>query len=164
MAGMNRSRRVTTQRILPCVRAAIPAANKAAAAPSTAPLPPPATSCRQAKARPPPGSLLSSAGKPKGRTWRCRACPPSSRSMRDRSSAITDWRRVRALRYSSLQGFAASVKADKFPICSDCLCESIGPAELKSQLLRGVQLNPARVSRGYRRSPAAGIFVYDGDR
>src|ERR1700677_2093990 len=55
MAGGKRSRRVTHHKTLPRVRAAIPAANKAAAAPSTTPLPPPATSCSAPSARPPPG-------------------------------------------------------------------------------------------------------------
>jgi hypothetical protein len=57
IAGAKRSGRVTHHSTLPTVRAAIPAANSAAAAPSIAPLPPPATSCRPPKANPPPGAF-----------------------------------------------------------------------------------------------------------
>jgi len=56
--GANRSCRV---KISPFVRAAMPAANKAAADPSMAALPPPATSCSAPSGSPPPGSRLSMA-------------------------------------------------------------------------------------------------------
>ena len=74
---------------LPLVRAATPAVNSAAAAPSIAPFPPPATSCRAPAASPPPGSTASIRFTPKGSTARSRAPPCSSRSMRERSSAST---------------------------------------------------------------------------
>src|ERR1700722_7499638 len=61
-AGANRSGRVMYHKTLPRVRAAMPAANSAAAAPSIAPLPPPATSCKEPSASPPPGRCRSSAG------------------------------------------------------------------------------------------------------
>lgn len=86
--GANRSCCATHHRTLPDVRAAIPATKQAAAAPSTVPLPPPATSCRQPSASPPPGSLRSSAEMPKGRTSRVRAPSPSSCEIRARRAAM----------------------------------------------------------------------------
>lgn len=57
--GAKRSAAMTHQSTGPESRAAIPAAKQAAAAPSTAPWPPPATSCRQPSARLPPGGRWS---------------------------------------------------------------------------------------------------------
>ena len=74
--GANKSCCATHHRTLPDVRAAIPATKQAAAAPSTAPFPPPATSCRHPSASPPPGSLRSSGGTPKGRSPACAHHPP----------------------------------------------------------------------------------------
>ena len=87
-AGAKRSERVTHQRTLPRVRAAMPAVNRPAAAPSTAPFPPPATSCKHPTASPPPGRRLSISARPNGRTARARRRPPSRRSMRSRRLAI----------------------------------------------------------------------------
>lgn len=86
--GANKSCWVTHQSTFPRVRAAIPATKQAAAAPSTAPFPPPATSCRQPRANPPPGSFWSSDGTPKGSTSRVRAPSPSSREIRARRAAM----------------------------------------------------------------------------
>jgi len=61
--GMGRSRH---RRTFPRVRAAIPAMKRAAAAPSIAPLPPPATSCSAPSARPPAGSRASISASPNG--------------------------------------------------------------------------------------------------
>ena len=91
-AGKNRSGRVMHQSTLPLDRAAMPATNNAAAAPSTVPPPPPATSCKAPKARPPPGSTRSTSATPKGRNCLARGEPPSSCSMRSRSSASTGLR------------------------------------------------------------------------
>jgi hypothetical protein len=49
--------------------------NSAAAAPSIAPLPPPATSCNAASAKPPPGSRASTVAMPKGSTDDARRRP-----------------------------------------------------------------------------------------
>ncbi len=87
-AGKNRSGRVRHQRHLPSVRAAIPATNSAAAAPSTVPLPPPATSCSAPYARPPPGNRSSISAAPNGSTLRGRALAFPSTAMRSRSSAM----------------------------------------------------------------------------
>lgn len=84
--GANKSCCATHHRTLPGVRAAIPATKQAAAAPSTAPFPPPATSCRHPSASPPPGNLRSSVGTPKGSTSRVRAPSPSSCAIRSRSA------------------------------------------------------------------------------
>ncbi len=86
--GANRSCWATHHSTLPWVRAAIPATKQAAAAPSTAPLPPPATSCRQPSADPPPGSLRSSDGTSKGSTSRRRAPSPSSCEILARRAAM----------------------------------------------------------------------------
>jgi len=86
--GAKRSCSATHQSTRPEVRAAIPAAKQAAAAPSAALFPPPATSCRQPSASPAPGSLRSSLAIPKGSTSALRAPFPSSRAMRARSSAM----------------------------------------------------------------------------
>ena len=88
-AGAKRSRRVRHQSTGPAVRAAIPAAKSAAIAPSTAPLPPPVTSCRLPRASPPSGRTRSISATPKGRTPRAAPCPPSRRPMRSRSSEMT---------------------------------------------------------------------------
>jgi hypothetical protein len=69
----------------------MPAAKSMAAAPSTASLPPPQTSCRLASANPPPGSRSSMSGTPKGSTARSRAVRPSNCRMRSRRSATTAW-------------------------------------------------------------------------
>ena len=56
-AGLRQGRRscqTTHQSTLPLVRAAMPAVNNAAAAPSIAPLPPPATSCSAPRVAPHP--------------------------------------------------------------------------------------------------------------
>ena len=68
VAGAKRSGRAMHQSTLPFVRAAMPAAKSAAAAPSIAPLPPPATSCRAPSASPPPGRRESTSAIPKGST------------------------------------------------------------------------------------------------
>ncbi len=91
-AGKNKSGRVKHHRTLPRDRAAMPATNNAAAAPSTVPPPPPATSCNAPKASPPPGSDRSTSAMPKGRTCLAGCEPPSSCSMRSRSSASTGLR------------------------------------------------------------------------
>ncbi len=89
MAGANKSCRFTHHKICPLVRAAIPAANKAAAAPSTAPLPPPATSCNAPIARPPPGRCWSIAASPNGKTAATGLAPASSRRIFSRKTSIT---------------------------------------------------------------------------
>ena len=81
----------THQRIFPLVRATMPAAKSAAAAPSIAPLPPPATSCSAPSANPPAGRCRSIALMPKGSTARLRPDAPSSPRMRSRSSSIPGW-------------------------------------------------------------------------
>lgn len=68
MAGKNRSGLVRHQRTLPFERAAMPAANNAAAAPSTVPAPPPAISRRAPYESPPPGRCSSISRTPKGST------------------------------------------------------------------------------------------------
>src|SRR5258708_364579 len=88
-AGANRSGRVTHHSTRPRVRAAIPAAKSAAAAPSIAPLPPPATSCSAPSANPPSGKRSSMALTPNGNTARRCLSPPSRHRMRSRSAAIT---------------------------------------------------------------------------
>src|SRR5450631_476049 len=90
-AGAKRSGRVRHHKTFPRVRAAIPAAKSAAAAPSIAPWPPPATSCSAPSANPPPGRCRSIALMPKGSTNRWRLDAPSSRQMRARSSSIAGW-------------------------------------------------------------------------
>ena len=65
-AGAKRSGRSRHRRTFPRVRAAIPATKRAAAAPSIAPLPPPATSCSAPSARPPTGSRASISASPNG--------------------------------------------------------------------------------------------------
>ncbi len=91
-AGKNKSGRVMHHRTLPRDRAAMPATKSAAAAPSTVPPPPPATSCNAPKASPPPGSARSTSATPNGRACLTRCGPPSSCSMRSRSSASTGLR------------------------------------------------------------------------
>jgi hypothetical protein len=71
------------------VRAAIPAAKSAAAAPSIAPLPPPATSCSAPSANPPSGRRSSMALMPNGNTARRCLAPPSRHRMRSRSASTT---------------------------------------------------------------------------
>src|ERR1700677_4337662 len=65
-AGANKSSLVRHQSTLPRVRAAIPAAKRAAAAPSIAPLPPPTVSCNAASGSAPTGRRASTAPTPKG--------------------------------------------------------------------------------------------------
>jgi hypothetical protein len=62
---------------LPFVRAAMPALNSAAAAPSRAPFPPPAISCSEPSASPPPGGRKSISEIPKGSTVLARRPFPS---------------------------------------------------------------------------------------
>lgn len=88
MAGANKSARVMHQRTFPLVRAATPAPNEAAAAPSTAPLPPPAISCNAPSARPPPGSRESTSVIPNGRTDLARLVRPSIRSICARKESM----------------------------------------------------------------------------
>ena len=92
-AGKNKSGRVRHQTIGPFVRAAIPAANRAAAAPSTVPDPPPANSCRAPWASPPPGRIASISATPNGRQPAFLAPSPSMEEMRSRRSART-WART----------------------------------------------------------------------
>jgi hypothetical protein len=80
---------VRHHKTFPRVRAAIPAAKSAAAAPWIVPLPPPATSCSAPSANPPPGRCRSIALMPKGSTNARRLAAPSSRRMRARSSSIS---------------------------------------------------------------------------
>ncbi len=89
MAGANRSGLVRHHRIRPFVLAAIPAANRAAAAPSTAPFAPPATSCSAPSESPPPGSFPSTSFSPNGRaSLTCRR-PASSAAIVERSAATS---------------------------------------------------------------------------
>lgn len=76
------------QRTLPLVLAAMPALKRAAAAPSSAPLPPPATSCSAPRASPRPGRRSSTSGIPKGSTVLERAPLPSILSIVVLSLAI----------------------------------------------------------------------------
>ncbi len=102
--GANKSCCATHHRTLPCVRAAMPATKQAAAAPSTAPFPPPATSCRHPSANPPPGSLRSSTGTLKGRTSRVRAPSPSNCVIRSRSAKMAGLRRRVLMRKGCSKG------------------------------------------------------------
>src|ERR1700761_7413150 len=88
MAGANRSRRLRHHRIGPWVRANTPAANRAAAAPSRGPLPPPATSWSAPKAKPPPGSRSSISGTRNGKTPRETQSPASIRRIFSRRASI----------------------------------------------------------------------------
>ena len=65
-AGAKRSGRSRHRRTFLRVRAAMPATKRAAAAPSIAPWPPPATSCSAPSARPPTGSRASISASPNG--------------------------------------------------------------------------------------------------
>ena len=65
-AGVNRSTLVMHHRICPWVRAAMPAANRMAAAPHRAPVAPPKIARRDASARPSPGKTVSIAARPNG--------------------------------------------------------------------------------------------------
>ena len=76
-AGANKSSRVRHQSTFPGVRAAIPVAKSAAAAPSIAPLPPPAISCNAPSGSAPPGSRASTLATPKGNEGVARRCWPS---------------------------------------------------------------------------------------
>lgn len=87
-AGANRSGRVMHHKTLPRVRAATPAANSAAAAPSMAPLPPPEISCSAPSANPPPGSRASRSAIPKGSTDLAGRRRPSIFSIRARKSSM----------------------------------------------------------------------------
>src|SRR6516165_10474661 len=89
------------QSTLPLVRAAMSAEKSAAAAPSMAPLPPPATSCSAPRASPPPGSRESNSASPKGSTDLARRLRPSifstcarrdSRRSRAAPLGLTSWR------------------------------------------------------------------------
>src|SRR5690606_28851523 len=71
-------------------RAAMPAAKSAAAAPSIAPLPPPATSCRAPSASPPPGRRESTSATPKGSTDLARRSRPSILEICVRSDSMAD--------------------------------------------------------------------------
>src|SRR3546814_3684221 len=73
----------------PLVRAAIPAAKSAAAAPSIAPLPPPAISCSAPSARPSPGSRESTSAIPMGSTDFTRWLLPSFFSIFSRIHSIS---------------------------------------------------------------------------
>lgn len=103
-AGANRSGRVTHQSTLPRVRAAIPAVKSAAAAPSSAPFPPPATSCRVPHGSPPPGSRESTAARPKGNTVVARRCRPSIWRTWARKDSIADDGRTLGVDLSELAG------------------------------------------------------------
>lgn len=89
IAGAKRSDLVIHHSTLPFVRPAMPATNRAAAAPSTAPVPPPATSCSAPSAKPPPGSLASTASSPKGRTSLACRRPASIAAILARSAATS---------------------------------------------------------------------------
>src|SRR6516225_9323038 len=69
----------------------MPAEKSAAAAPSMAPLPPPATSCSAPRASPPPRSRESNSASPKGSTDLARRLRPSifSTCARRNSMAVT---------------------------------------------------------------------------
>lgn len=114
-AGKNRSGRVMHHSTLPRDRAAMPATNSAAAAPSTVPPPPPAISCNAPKASPPPGRARSTSATPNGKTCLARCGPPSSCSIRSRSSASTGLRAwLATAELLLLQGFQRFFKL----ICS----------------------------------------------
>lgn len=89
IAGAKRSGRVRHHSTLPFIRAAMPATNRLAAAPSTAPEPPPATSCSAPSARPPPGSRESTAGRPNGRNSLACRRPDSIAAMLARSAVTS---------------------------------------------------------------------------
>jgi len=124
-AGAKRSGRSRHHRTFPSVRAAIPATKRAAAAPSIAPLPPPATSCSAPSARPPAGSRASISASPNGnavvtrrrrssirRTW------PRRTSMSDGGRAdlmeLLGWR-FEYVRYLFLERFPESSPARALP-------------------------------------------------
>lgn len=119
IAGANRSCRVTHHRILPFVRAATPAVKSAAAAPSTAPFPPPATSCSAPSARPPPGSRPSISGTPNGNAFRTRASRPSRSWTRSRRSARTDVSGMRGIGWRRTRFLKATQPQNMFPFCSE---------------------------------------------
>jgi hypothetical protein len=89
-AGAKRSGRVRHQSTFPRVRAAIPAAKSAAAAPSIAPFPPPATSCSASSASPPLGSRESISARPKGNTDAARLFRPSTCRTWARKDSMAD--------------------------------------------------------------------------
>jgi hypothetical protein len=70
--------------------AAMPAEKRAAAAPSMAPFPPPATSCRAPNGSPPPGSRESTTATPKGSTVVAHRCRPSICRTRTRRDSRAD--------------------------------------------------------------------------
>lgn len=88
-AGANRSRWRRHHRTGPGRRASIPATNSTAAAPCSAPCPPPAASWSAPVASPPAGSRASTASTPKGRVGAgCRSCR-STLAMRLRRRSST---------------------------------------------------------------------------
>lgn len=89
-AGKNRSGLVRHQSTLPFIRAGIPATIKAAAAPSTVPVPPPANSCRAPQTSPPPGRAWSISGTPNGKIAGFRPMPPSRCAMRSLRSDMME--------------------------------------------------------------------------
>src|ERR1700730_18385287 len=111
-AGANKSCRVRHQSTRPRSRAAIPAAKRAAAAPSIAPWPPPTTSCSAPSANPPPGRCQSIALRPKGSTNRRGPAAPSRRRIRSRISSIPE--RV----MGALMSLATGSEDAMFHICS----------------------------------------------
>lgn len=107
--------------------AAIPAEKSAAAAPSIAPLPPPATSCNEPSASPSPGKRRSISATPNERTWRPRPLVPSRRWMRSRSSETTMLSTGRGiLEGTTPQGYALALPVDMFCICSCCVSTTFG--------------------------------------
>ena len=96
IAGKNRSGLVRHQRTFPVVLAAIPAVKRAAAAPSTVPAPPPATSCSAPNDSPPPGNRVSISSTPKGRVFTLREVVPSMRAIFSRKSSMIPgvWTRI----------------------------------------------------------------------
>jgi hypothetical protein len=89
VAEVARLSMIASRRLL--VRAAMPAEKSAAAAPSMAPLPPPATSCSAPRTSPPLGSRESNSAIPKGSTDLARRLRPSifSTCARRDSMAVT---------------------------------------------------------------------------